>query len=426
MAALVPAIQVISKTDHTEQHIVPLSNSATTPLTAASTVRIRTRLISLTTNVFSYARDGGRGSPGLDWYNTWPFPDSLPAPFNDTTKYCRVAAWGFSEVMESTIPDLPVGTELFGYQPIGTAIEELTLKHVAGGAWKEVSERRKRLLGVYNEYVVSEPTVSKGLGGEDDAKRSKALDAIMRVLYGSSFMLNRSTFDWNSKGIHPFGAKQLTWSAEDADLTGAVVFLLAPSGKTGLAFAHQLRRGRPEDKQPRKVVAVGSALSRDFSTATGLFDEVVLYGDLDAPMFDLVAVVGQKPAKILLVNFGARGDAPEKWAEALRPLCERLQVVLVGSDPQAKAMGKLAALCLELDSGVHQMNAGGLRDNARHGAGALAYFEEMGAAWEGFKADGAAGLKVVWGQGIDDYAKGWDAIVRGEYGADNGLVYELP
>ncbi|KAK0647114.1 hypothetical protein B0T16DRAFT_328568 [Cercophora newfieldiana] len=409
MAALIPAIQVIEKADHTVQHIVPLSpanaNSDATPLDPNS-VRIRSRLVALTTNNFAYARHGGLGVPGLDWYNVWPMPASLPAPYNDTTKYCRISAWGFSEVTESTIPELPVGTQLYGYQPIGTALETLTLEKEHEGHWLE------------GGAGITE--------GSEEAKRSKALDALFRPLFGSSFVLNRFAFGWEGNSVNPLGMKEIPWSAEDADLTGAVVFLLAPSGKTGLAFAHQLRKGRPADKQPRKIVAVGSAQSKEFTEKTGLFDEVVLYGAVDG---DLTPVVGDKPAKILLVNFGGRGDAPEQWAEALRPVCERLQVVLVGSDPSdqnTKGMENLAALVRQPGSGVYQLNAGGMMEAGKAALGFSKYSEALDAASATFKADGAAGLKVSWGRGIDDFSKGWDALAKGEVGPDAGLVYELP
>ncbi|KAK4444236.1 hypothetical protein QBC34DRAFT_415681 [Podospora aff. communis PSN243] len=422
MAALIPAIQVISKTDHTSHHIVPIQPD-TTPLPPDSnTVRIRTTLLSLTTNTFSYARHGGMGFPGLDWWNTFPFPASLPAPYNDPAKYCRIAAWGFSEVTESTIPDLPVGTQFFGYQPIGTAAETLTLTKGLPGRWVESSDRRKGLLNVYNEYIV---VSDKEKGTTEEAKRSKGLDALFRPLFQSSFLLNRFSFAWEGEGVHPLGIKEIPWTAEDADLKGAVVFLLAPSGKTGLAFAHQLRRARPAGEQPRKVVAVGSGASRAFTVKTGLFDEVLEYGDVDVAG-KVEGVVGEKPGKIVAVNFGARGEAPDKWVKGLKPLAGRVQVVLVGTSPGDSNMSKLAGLAMEPGSGVFQMNAGGLSVAASEVLGTEKYNEALSAGFEAFKADGAAGLKVVSGRGIDDYAKGWDSLVTGKYDPEVGLVYELP
>ncbi|KAK0624041.1 hypothetical protein B0T14DRAFT_517450 [Immersiella caudata] len=423
MAALIPAIQIIAKANHTAHHIVPIQPDTTPLQPNSSSVRIRTTLLSLTTNTFSYARHGGMGFPGLDWWNTYPFPTSLPAPYNDTTKYCRIAAWGFSKVIESTIPDVLVGTEFYGFQPIGTAAETLTLAKGAPGRWVEVSERRKGLLNVYNEYIVVPG--KDGKGSAEEVLRSKGLDALCRPLFQSSFVLNRFSFAWEGEGVHPLGIKEIPWTAEDAELKGAVMFLLAPSGKTGLAFAHQVRKARPVGEQPRKVVAVGSERSRGFTERTGLFDEVLEYGDVDVAG-EVEAVVGEKPGKIVVVNFGARGEAPDKWVDGLKPLAERVQAVLVGTSPEGKGMSKLAALAMQPGSGVFQMNAGGLSEAAKEVLGTEKYNEALSAGFEAFKTDGAGGLKVVSGRGIDEYAMGWDSIANGEFDPETGLVYELP
>lgn len=37
---------------------------------------------------------------------------------------------------------------------------------------------------------------------------------------------------------------------------------------------------------------------------------------------------------VVLVDFGVRGDAGDRWAKALEGRCERLQVLVVGSEPE--------------------------------------------------------------------------------------------
>ncbi|KAK3339727.1 hypothetical protein B0T25DRAFT_586309 [Lasiosphaeria hispida] len=412
------SIHLTSKTSHTTTHIVPLLTPP--PPLPPSSVRIRPRLLALTTNTFTYAIRGALRIPGLAWWDTWPTPapSSLPAPFADTiSEYARVSAWGYSEVVESRVGGLEVGTWLWGYQPIGTAGEVLALVEGERG-WREVSERRRGLVGMYNSYVaVSAP--------EAEDKEGRGWDAVMGVPFQTGYMLNRVVFDWDGAGVHPLGRG--AWGAEDAELTGAVVVLLAVSGKTGLAFANQLRRGRPPAKQPARVVAVGSAQSRGFSAQTGWFDDVLVYGDVERD--DGVARVwgGENgDAKVVLVNFGARGDAADRWADALRHKSRRFRVVLVGGDPDATTRGDLAGRAADPSSGVVQVNAGGLRETAVAKLGAAAFFSGQDAAWEQFKANGVVpGLSLSWGRGIDALQEGWNALAKGEYGPEVGLVYEL-
>ncbi|KAK0703947.1 hypothetical protein B0T26DRAFT_658924 [Lasiosphaeria miniovina] len=416
-----PAIQVIDKSDHTDQRVVALSDHVAAPLTAAGSVRVRSRLLALTTNNFTYAMLGS--IPPLSWHYVWKMPAALPAPFNNTEKYCRISAWGYGEVVESTVAGLPAGTQLYGYWPLGTAAEDMRVEPgPAAGMWHDTSEHRSRLIPIYNRYTVAAAGATRG---------SKGWDALMQPQFETAYMLNRFALSWDaaaSPPIHPLGGNPApglipdpAWTAEDADVAGALVVLLAPSGKTGLALAHQLRHGRPAAARPRKVVAVGSERSRAFTVETGFFDDVVLYDDVaDA------AVLERLTGKTVLVNFGARGDAGEKWMEALRARCERLQVVVVGSEPVAKARRVLSLLTQEEGSGVVQTNAGGLREKAIALLSAAVYLPQQTAAWEGFKAEGAVpGLRLEWGQGLDALSHSWDRLAKGEYGPEVGLVYEV-
>ncbi|KAK3380556.1 hypothetical protein B0T24DRAFT_523091 [Lasiosphaeria ovina] len=421
--AATPAIQVINKSDHTDQRVVALSDHVATPLTAADSVRVRSRLLALTTNNFTYAMLGSIRP--LSWHYVWKMPAALPAPFNNTEKYCRISAWGYGEVVESTVAGLPAGTQLYGYWPLGTATEDMRVAPgPVAGMWHETSEHRSRLIPIYNRYTVATAGATR---------ETKGWDALMRPQFETAYMLNRFALSWDaaaSPPIHPLGGSPApglvpdpVWTAEDADVAGALVVLLAPSGKTGLALARQLRHGRPAAARPRKVVAVGSERSRAFAVGTGFFDDVVLYDDM-ADAAPTAAASASK--KIVLVNFGARGDAGEKWMEALRARCERLQVVVVGSEPVAKARRVLSSLTQEEGSGVVQANAGGLREKAIALLSAAVYLPQQTAAWEGFKAEGAVpGLRLEWGQGLDALSHGWDRLAKGEYGPEVGLVYEV-
>ncbi|KAK4167812.1 hypothetical protein QBC43DRAFT_311478 [Cladorrhinum sp. PSN259] len=423
------SIQLISKTNFADHLLVPISAPSPLPPLPASSVRIKTRLISLSTNTVTYARLGG--IPGLGWWNVWEIPPpgtslagGLPAP-SDLEQYCRISAWGYSEVVESNMPSLTVGTWLFGYQPIGTHPEILTL--VAGAApnhYNEVSEFRRHLHGIYNRYVASSVP-----GYSDD----KAWDASIGVLFMTGYLMNRLIFACEDglKPVHPFGNKELSfaWTEKEADITDAVVVLLACSGKTALSFAHELRSNRPEGKRVSKIIGVGSEMSKGFSEGTGLFDEVLVYEDASSK--DLGKKLGIQDGenkRIVLVEFGARGDAPSRWAEALQEKTsdEKLITLVVGSDPSAKGRSALAAKTMDPKSGVYQVGAGVVRDRAIETLGLEEYWSQQDAALENFKQSGALkGVKIQRGQGIDAWKEGWDALAQGRYGADVALVYEF-
>ncbi|KAK0736472.1 hypothetical protein B0T21DRAFT_367015 [Apiosordaria backusii] len=408
------AIQIISKTDFTAQSINP-APSPSNPLASPSSIRIQTRLISLTTNTFTYAKLGG--NPLLAWWNVWPLPSTV-----SPETHCRISAWGYSEVVESTIPSLPVGSKLFGYQPIGTRAEELQLKdaNVPGHYDVVVSGDglRKGLNSIYSRYQVR---------GADSTRESKGWDALFYVLWQTGWMLNRHVFAWEGgfEPSHPFGAAGGDgWDAKRADIKGAVMILLAPSGKTGLSFAHELRRGRPEGEQPDKVVAVGSEKSKGFSESTGLFDEVLLYEQVDE-----IERIAKKGQKIVLVNFAARGQAADTWATSLGEKfgADNVIVLLVGGDPSATRPAALYGKAMDPASNVYQVHAGLIREKGIENLGsAEAYYKAQEAGWEKFKSEGAIpAIQIKWGKGLDEYKAGWDALANGEYGPETGLVFEM-
>ncbi|KAK0721065.1 hypothetical protein B0H67DRAFT_486898 [Lasiosphaeris hirsuta] len=411
------SIQIINKTDYTAQRIVTLPSEDTTPL-APGSIRIRSRLVSLTSNNQSYAKIGGLGLPGLAYWDVWPLPASLPAPYNDATTYCRVSAWGYANIVESTIPELPAGKQLRGYLPISTTAEVLRLKPAGlAGHWDEVSSGRvKGLVAIYQRYIEVP---------EDEDRTDQGWHALMGALFESGYSLNRYSF--GDALFHPWGLG-MAWGAEDGSLEGAVVVLLAASGKTGVSLAHELKL-RGAGQGPDRIVAVGSAKSRALSVATGFYDEVLEYEDVGRAGFDLQGALGGRPTKVVLINLDTRTDALEQWAAALQPKTDRLQIVLYAA-PQDEATGQFkgdfVALAQAPDSGVTIVNAGGLREGAVAKFGEEAFWAGLDAAWEKFKADGAVpGLNLAWHQDIESLSEEWAALAKGERGPDVGLLFEL-
>lgn len=275
-------------------------------------------------------------------------------------------------------------------------------------------------MNLYNRYQPLSPDTDL------TDKESRGWDAVMHVLFETSYLLNRYAFSWDGRQSHPMGIPApAPWSEHDADLADAVVLLLGASGKTGLAFAYQLRHGRPAESRPRKVVAVGSAASSDFSKGTGLFDDVIVYSESGNP--SVMETLGiDNDTKVLLVNFGARGDADSEWFAAVKAVSERVSPLIIGSDPKFNRRSELATLAEDPRSGVVRGNASTLRDSAMAIEGQSKYFEGLEQDWERFKKDGAAlGLKFEWGRGMEELRDGWHGLCTGKVNPTGGLVYEV-
>ncbi|KAM0445350.1 hypothetical protein ACHAPV_002730 [Trichoderma viride] len=417
MASTAPQVQIIDKSDHTKQYVVTLNDAYPLPSLAKDNIRIRSRIISLTTNTFTYARLGHV----LGWWNVWPAIPSLPAPYDDSSKYGRISAWGYCEVTESQNDKIPVGTQLYGYLPIGDYPEILqVVVDDETGHILETTERRAGLMHIYNRYLPSPPGVDPLSA---DNRSSAAWDSVARPLAETSYLLNRYAFGWDkTKLVHPSGAP-LPWTSDDASLADAVVVFFGASGKTALGLAHQLRRARPAEHQPRKLVAVGSAKSRDFTEGTGLFSDVLLYEDVSGgTSASVVAKLGiDANTKVLLANFGGRGTADQELHSAVTRVSKSVVTLMVGGDPTGNGSGFGS-----MPSGAIVCSASHLRDAALKTDGAAAYFENSAREWSRFKEDVAAkAMKLRWGKGLQEYSQGWDALSSGSVDPTLGLVYEV-
>jgi hypothetical protein len=418
MASSAPQVQILDKSDYTKQYLVTLHNAYPLPHLATGEIRIRSRIISLTTNNFTYARLGR----GFGWWNVWAAIPSLPEPYNDASNYGRISAWGYCEVIESQSDKVPVGTQLYGYLPIGDYPEilQVTVDDTTGHIL-ETSERRAGLMRIYNRYRPVPPGVDLMAD-----KSSTAWDSVMLALFETGYLLNRYAFGWDeAKLIHPSGPS-IPWSSSDADLTDAVVVFFGASGKTALAFAHQLRQARPADHKLRKLVAIGSAESQNFTVGTGLFSDVLLYADIagatDASIATKLGIDAN--TKVLLVNFSGRGVADQELRKTLTNVSKTVYLLIVGGDP--KTSGSSLGNPAELPSGVVICNASGLRDAAAEIDGTVEFFKNSSQEWARFKENVATNsLKVQWGKGMQEYKEGWDALCNGNVDPTLGLVYEL-
>ena len=243
----------------------------------------------------------------MGWWDIYPQPENTPAPYNDRSAYGRISAWGYAEIIDSTVPDIPAGKTVYGFLPISNLPEDIHIEHTD---FKDqiyaLDEHRQQLWKVYNRYRICAPL--------DELEKTKTLDslgwdALMQSLFATSYNINAYAFAWNEQNrIHPWGTGD--WTAEDANLDDATVILLSASGKTSISLAHQLRRNRPREHQPRYVVGVGSEASKALVEKSGLYDRTLLYSEVEAAK-ELAA--GTR--RVVLLDFGGRNT--EVWVEAL-------------------------------------------------------------------------------------------------------------
>ena len=229
-------VQVLRKDDYTQQtfHTLPASGSLL-PLRSSS-VRVRTSIIALTNNNISYAI----GGTFLHWWDTYPVPLTLPAPYNDRDLYGTVCAWGYAIVLESNNSITP-GSLLRGYFPVSTLPTDLLLEPaVVPGHWIETSPHRSKLMSLYQRYVVAAPPSPSNSNLTVQDHDLLAWDVLLGVLWECAYLFNRLIFAPPPLlPVHPSGIPQ-PWTSAEADLSQATVVLLAASGKTAISVAQQL------------------------------------------------------------------------------------------------------------------------------------------------------------------------------------------
>ncbi|KAJ4367996.1 hypothetical protein N0V83_006351 [Neocucurbitaria cava] len=425
MSTSSPAIHVLDKANYSKHRVVTLPNEPLPPL-APSSLRLRPRILGLTTNNLTYARLGHL----MGWYDIYPLPANTPAPYTDSSTYGRISAWGYADIVESTVPEISPGQTVYGYLPISTGLEtvriEFAKEHNDGQQTIKdeiivLDEHRQHLWKIYNRYHVRPPlsTLEKTVGLD-----SLGWDALMQGLFGTAYNLNTFGFAWEDDGnrIHPSGKGE--WTASDTDLRNATVVILNASGKTGMSFAYSLRHLRPKEHQPTTIIGIGSAASVSAIEKSGFYDKTVLISDARATAADIEeSGTTGTTSRVVYVDFGGRVGASEAWKAALSSMPSvPFTLVTVGGEVEIQNPEK-ARKRLDSAASLNLVNASLLREKGIE-AGGQKYFDEFYQAFEEFKTR-VVGLQLRWGEGLSAWEMGWEAFVRDEVRADTGLVYRI-
>ncbi|KAJ5625485.1 hypothetical protein N7510_001794 [Penicillium lagena] len=430
-------VHVISKQDN-RQHATFAVPEASLPKLAASSIRVRPAVISLTSNNLTYA---GMGD-SLHWWDTYPVLENYPAPYNDSSAWGIVPAWGFATIQESNIPELPNGTMLYGFWPTSSALTDLKLApSEPQGYWTEVSEHRKQLMTIYNIYCV-EPSSRDTPNAQDELERL-GWSSVLRAIWSAGYVLSEHVFSAHPQtqpSIHPLGNEVgLDWTADDGDLTSAVVVNLGASTKTARVFTHHASR-RAQDVGPLGLLQVTSAvsglsqamenLSPKFSTRTIDYSDIKAEGTADW-------LSGLKPSKIVILDYGARGNALEPLLELIRTHSNlkscKVVIIAIGLEQKVYTSEEMQTVGKNMvQLGKIQFNTSGVRDTLMKSMSPAKFFEVLNEAWRQLLADRTTSIpdmNLVWGKGVagtNGLEGGWDALCQGQVKAEEALVYTMP
>ncbi len=209
-------------------------------------VRLAVESFSVTANNVTYAVAG-------DSFRYWDF---FPAPEGSGI----VPMWGHARVIESRHPDIVEGERVYGYLPMASHLDVIPGR-VSPSGFTDMAEHRQPMSPVYNSYtrLAADPE-------HNPAREAERM--IFGPLFRTGFLI-----EYFLRGADWFGAEQLV--------------VTSASSKTALGLASVARQSSPGVKR----IGLTSRGNAAFVEATGLYDAVVAYDDLErVPVLRSVSV----------------------------------------------------------------------------------------------------------------------------------------
>lgn len=411
-------VHVVAKENIANHTVVPHS-STFLPQLQDGHVRVRVIIVSLTVNTQAYARMGTVRA----WWDAYPVPDSLSEPYNDQSRYGICPAWGYAEVMDSKVSGITTGELIWGMLPTSSLPVDLKLTAtIPNGHWIEDSEHRKTLMNLYQRYIIPDPK-ARVVSLRSTEWNLMAMEAIMLVRL-SGYMINANVFGRDP--IHPLGFGE--WTKKDADLSSAVVIALSGSGKTSRAFIHGLTTDRESDQGPLGLLSITSLANFDpkasFTTKSVSYEQSTSKETMDW-------VSDRKPTKIVVVDFGGRGNSLYDLLDALETINCEVVVIGVGGSADMNTPGEVgewAEKTMSLKNRV-QMNTSGIRDTAIEKYGAEAHFKDVERTWQSFlQSPLMSDLKVEIGEGVageNGFEGGWTKPIDGKVPGNIAMAFRF-
>lgn len=351
-----------TKLDQTQTH------EETLPPLGEGEVRLRVESFSVTANNVTYAVVG-------DAFGYWNF-------FPAQGSFGVVPMWGHAVVEASEHPDIAVGERVYGYLPMGTHLDVLP-GNVSKGSFTDMAAHRQPMSGIYNTYqrIAADPQ-------HDPAREPQRM--LFGPLFGTGFlieaMFNRES--WN-------GAEQLVTTSA--------------SSKTSMALASVARTNSPHIRR----IGLTSSGNVAFVEASGIYDQVIAYGD--------IAALPQVPS--VSVDFAGN-------SQLLRSIHEHLgdnlkYSCLVGAthvDARGAAMGSSDEPCVLPGPAPILFFAPDHMTALIAERGREAFFADYMAAWKNFLAATDGLVTIDERAGLDAAADAFVATYKGTADPSVGII----
>lgn len=337
------------------------------PLTDGA-VRLAVESFSVTANNVTYAVAG-------DSFKYWDF---FPAPDG----HGIVPMWGHARVIESRQPEIAVGERVYGYLPMASHLDVIPGRVTPGGFF-DTAAHRQPMSPIYNNYtrLAADPE-------HDPAREAERM--IFGPLFRTGFLI-----EYFLRGQGWFGAEQLV--------------VTSASSKTALGLASVARQTSPGIRR----IGLTSRGNVAFVEATGLYDDVVAYDDLErVPVLRSVSVDFAGNAE-LLARIHRHFDAALAHS-ALVGMTHIEARSTMGAGGAALLPGPKPALFFAPDHAVAFFKAHGPEQGGRL----------VAAAWHAFleAAEGTVAIERL--PGLGAALNTFTAMVAGRIDPSKGIVIE--
>lgn len=253
---------------------------------------------------------------------------------------------------ETTIPELAVGTLLYGFWPTTAALADLKLERGSpAGHWIETSEHRKKLMPLYNRYKVTPTSISVNSlssGAQVSPADAEELDRLAwsSIPLTCGYHISENVFPNHpkkQKPVHPLGSPlNLPWSDEDGDLSSAVLVSLGASTKTARAFAYffERRQGKSAPLGFLQVTSITSGISEATKAASPIFLSRAIEYSQVATEETIDWFKGIGASKIVILEFGGRENVIQTLLTLLKEKIElgspKTVVIKIGSQQKVR------------------------------------------------------------------------------------------
>lgn len=290
-------------------------------------------------------------------------------------------------------------------------------------------------MNLYSRYI----ELSKDNAQSDN---DKAWTAVLKPVWECGHQLNRYVFPGQGESkhlspLHPLGLGH-KWTAEDADLTSAIVVSLSASTKTGRGFAWQLRRNRNvQSKGPLGFVQATSfpATLQDAEESKALPTRTISYETL-MESDTIKWIASFDPKRIVIVDFGAAINVVERFKSSIE--CSHLfhseapAVTLIGVGAEARILSEEEAkerMVSGQAMGKVQYNTSGIRDRGSEAEGAEAVFQTLDECFQRWIDEkGMGALELSWGEGVQGPSGvegAWGDMCGGKMSINKAMVFRI-